>query len=418
MKKMWLVARREYFYNLKRRSFLFAVFGVPIFTFIVWGVVFLVMSNSENNVTKDSKFGYVDLSGVLADPISLKDKPEQFIPFADDEAARAALDSKAISAYFVLPKNYLATGSVQSYSYDSISSALQDDLSAFLLANLSRGLENKFPVERIQNPVTLTVRPEDTGRSLTESNIPALIFIPLIFSFVFLMSSNVTSGFLMGGIVEERANRIMEILITSITPTQMLMGKIIGLGALGLTQLVIWAGAGAILMRVGQQFPFLNGISFPVDMMVVFVVFFLVSYFLLASLMAGIGAVVGSEQESRQFASILSLVLVIPFFFLTTFISDPNSPLALALTFIPFTAPMTILLRMGFSAVPFWQIGLSLAILLLTSFFFIWASARVFRWGLLLYGKRIGFREVLRVIWSSPEMGVSVNREAGGTNNV
>jgi ABC-2 type transport system permease protein len=418
MKKMWLVARREYLYNLKRRSFLFAVFGVPIFTFIVWGVVFLVMSDSENNVTKDSKFGYVDLSGVLADPIPLADKPEQFMPFADEEAARAALDSKAISAYFVLPKNYLATGEVQSYSYDSISSTLKDDLGAFLLANLSRGLENKFPVERIQNPVTLTVRPEDTGRSLTEANIPALIFIPLIFSFVFLMSSNVTSGFLMGGIVEERANRIMEILITSITPTQMLMGKIIGLGALGLTQLVIWAGAGAILMRVGQQFPFLNGISFPVDMMVVFVVFFLVSYFLLASLMAGIGAVVGSEQESRQFASILSLVLVIPFFFLTTFISDPNSPLALALTFIPFTAPMTILLRMGFSAVPFWQIGLSLAILLLTSFFFIWASARVFRWGLLLYGKRIGFREVLRVIWSSPEMGVSVNREAGGTNHV
>ncbi len=418
MKKMWLVARREYFYNLKRRSFLFAVFGVPIFTFIVWGVVFLVMSNSENNVTKDSKFGYVDLSGVLADPVPLADKPEQFVPFADEKSARDALDSKAISAYFVLPKNYLATGDVQSYSYDSISSTLKDDLGAFLLANLSRGLENKFPVERIQNPVTLTVRPEDSGRSLTEANIPALIFIPLIFSFVFLMSSNVTSGFLMGGIVEERANRIMEILITSITPTQMLMGKIIGLGALGLTQLVIWAGAGAILMRVGQQFPFLNGISFPVDMMVVFAVFFLVSYFLLASLMAGIGAVVGSEQESRQFASLLSLVLVIPFFFLTTFISDPNSPLALALTFIPFTAPMTILLRMGFSAVPIWQLGLSLAILILTSFFFIWASARVFRWGLLLYGKRIGFREVLRVIWSSPEMGISVKQEAGGTNNV
>jgi ABC-2 type transport system permease protein len=295
---------------------------------------------------------------------------------------------------------------------------LKGDLAAFLLANLSRGLENKFPLERIQDPVTLTIRPVDSGRSLTEANLPALIFIPLIFSFVFLMASNVTSGFLMGGIVEERSNRIMEILITSITPMQMLMGKIIGLGALGLTQLIIWGGAGAFLVRFGQRFPFLNGISFPVDMMVVFVIFFLVSYFLLASLMAGIGAVVGSEQESRQFASILSLVLVIPFFFLTTFINDPNSPLALVLTFIPFTAPMTILLRMGFSTVPIWQIGLSLAILILTSFFVIWASARVFRWALLLYGKRIGFHEILRVIWFSPEMGVSVKSEVGSTNNV
>ena len=418
MNKMWLVARREYLYNLKRPSFLFAVFGVPIFTFVVWAVVFLVMSNSENNVSTNSKFGYVDHAGVLDNPVALQGKPQAFVAFADEQTARAALDSKAISAYFILPKDYMSTGEVQSYSYDSVSSTLKEDLAGFLLTNLSRGLENKFPLARIQEPVTLTIRPVDSGRSLTEANLPALIFIPLIFSFVFLMSSNVTSGFLMGGIVEERSNRIMEILITSITPMQMLMGKIIGLGALGLTQLAIWGAAGAFLVRFGQRFPFLNGISFPTDMMVVFVIFFLVSYFLLASLMAGIGAVVGSEQESRQFASILSLILVIPFFFLTTFITDPNSPLALALTFIPFTAPMTILLRMGFSSVPIWQLGLSLIILVLTSFFVIWASARVFRWGLLLYGKRIGFREVLRVIWSSPEMGVSMKHEAGGTNNV
>ncbi len=418
MNKMWLVARREYLYNLKRRSFLFAVFGVPIFTFIVWGVVFLVMSDSDNKVSTENKYGYVDLSGVLADPVTPKDKPDQFVAYPDEQSARAALDSKAIPAYFVLPKNYLNTGEVQSYSYDSISSTLKDDLASFLLANLSRGLEDKLPLERIEEPVTLTIRPVDSGRVLTEANLPALIFIPLIFSFVFLMSSNVTSGFLMGGIVEERANRIMEILITSITPFQLLMGKIFGLGALGLTQLVIWGAAGALTVRFGQSFPFLNGISFPVDMMVVFVIFFLVSYFLLASLMAGIGAIVGSEQESRQFASLLSLILVIPFFFLTTFINDPNSPLALALTFIPFTAPMTILLRMGFGSVPIWQLALSLAILLLTSFFVIWASARVFRWGLLLYGKRIGFREVLRVIWSSPEIGVSLKSDSGRTSNV
>lgn len=418
MKKVWLVARREYLYNLKRPSFLFAVFGVPIFTFVVWALVFLVMSNNEGNITKDSKFGYVDYAGVLDNPVQLTDKPEQFIAYPDEQAARVALDSKAINAYFVLPKDYLNTGNVQSYSYDSISDTLKDDLAAFLLANLSHGIENKFPLERIQDPVTLTIRPEDSGRSLTEANLPALIFIPLIFAFVFLMSSNVTSGFLMGGIVEERANRIMEILITSITPMQLLMGKIIGLGALGLTQLVIWGAAGAFLVRFGQQFPFLNGISFPIDMMIVFVIFFLVSYFLLASLMAGIGAVVGSEQESRQFASLLSLILVIPFFFLTTFINNPGSPLALALTFIPFTAPMTILLRMGFSSVPLWQLAISFVILVLTSLFVIWASARVFRWGLLLYGKRISIREVLRIIWSSPEMGVAVKHEAGSTTNV
>lgn len=414
MNKTLLVARREYLFNLKRRSFLFAVFGVPVFTFIVWAVVFVVMSDSDNTLGSNTTYGYVDQSGVLADAPTASDAPQRFEPYDNEETARSALDAKRIGAYFLLPENYLRTGEVQSYSYDSIPQALQDSFKAFLVTNLSRGLETDFPIDRIQQPVTLTIHPLDSGRTLTEANLPALVFIPLIFSFVFLMSSNVTSGFLMGGIVEERSNRIMEILVTSITPTQLLMGKILGLGLLGLTQLVVWGGAGLILMNVGQQFPFLNGISFPLDLMVVFVVFFLVSYFLLASLMAGIGAVVGSEQESRQFASLISLVLVIPFFFLTTFINNPNSNLALALSFIPFTSPITILLRMGFGSVPFWQIAVSLLILLVTTLFVIWASARVFRWGLLLYGKRIGIRQLIRVIWSSPEMGVSHSGSAKG----
>ena len=169
MNKMWLVARREYLYNLKRRSFLFAVFGVPIFTFVVWGVVFLVMSDSDSNVSAENKYGYVDLSGVLADPVTPKDKPDQFVAYSDEQSARAALDSKAIPAYFVLPKNYLNTGEVQSYSYDSISSTLTDNLASFLLANLSRGLEDKLPLDRIEEPVTLTIRPVDSGRVLTEA---------------------------------------------------------------------------------------------------------------------------------------------------------------------------------------------------------------------------------------------------------
>ncbi|MCA0458901.1 MAG: ABC transporter permease [Chloroflexi bacterium] len=414
MNKTLLVAQREYLFNLKRRSFLFAVFGVPVFTFVVWAVVFVVMSDSDNTLGANMTYGYVDQSGILADPVTVSDAPQSFEPYADETSARAALDEKIIGAYFLLPENYLRTGEVQSYSYDSLPQVLQDAFKSFLLANLSRGVETDFPVDRIQQPVTLTIHPLDSGRTLTEANLPALVFIPLIFSFVFLMSSNVTSGFLMGGIVEERSNRIMEILVTSITPTQLLMGKILGLGVLGLTQLVVWGGAGLILINVGQQFPFLNGISFPLDLMVVFVIFFLVSYFLLASLMAGIGAVVGSEQESRQFASLISLILVIPFFFLTTFINNPNSNLALALSFIPFTSPITILLRMGFGSVPFWQIAVSLLILLVTTLFVIWASARVFRWGLLLYGKRIGIRQLIRVIWSSPEMGVSHSGSARG----
>lgn len=410
MNKIWLVARREYWFNLRRRSFLFAVFGVPLFTFVIWFIVFALISNNDADLSKVGKVGYVDAVAVLTNPVFPKDTADLFVAYPDDSAARNALDAKTIGAYFTLPEDYLKSGDVQMYSYGSIPSALEDDVSSFLLANLSREVQG-VPLQRIEEPVNLAIHVNDSGREITEANFPVLLFIPLIFAFVFMMSSGTTSGFLMNGIVEEKTTRIMEILITSVTPMEMLLGKIIGLGALGLTQLGVWGAAGGILIRFGQAAPALKGITFPTDLMVVFVVYFLLSYFLLASLMAGLGAIAGSEQESRQFSSILSLLFVIPFFFFTSFLTDPNGTVPVVLTLIPFTAPVTALIRLGFGAVPAWQIILSLAILVVTSAVVVWASARVFRWGLLLYGKRPTPRELWRVIRSSPQTSsVAVNQ--------
>jgi ABC-2 type transport system permease protein len=406
MNKMLLVARREYLYNVRRRSFLFAVFGVPLFTFVIWAVIFVVIAANESSLKDFGQVGYVDQSGILDNPVFPEDDPDKIIPYVayeTDEAARAALDNKSIGAYFILREDYLKTGDVKIYSYASLPDALKDSIDAVLLANLGERLGRDVPLERIESPVDMSIRAADTGRTLTEANIPILFFIPMIFAFVFLMSSNVTSGFLMNGVVEEKTNRVMEILITSVTPRQLLLGKIIGLGALGLTQLLVWGVLGFILIGAGQTIPFLSGISFPLDLALIFVVYFILSYFLLSSLMAGLGAVAGSAEESRQYSSIISLIWVIPFFLITSLIQNPNSPLAIALTLIPFTAPMTVLLRMGFSSVPAWQLIASLGILLLTMLLVVWASARVFRWALLLYGQRIGIRDIWNVIRRSPD---------------
>lgn len=407
MNKLWLVARREYLYNLRRRSFLFAVFGVPIFTFIAWFVVFAVIQSSEENVQQIGRVGYVDNVGVLNNPVFPAEQPDLFVAYPDETTARQALDEKTIGAYVALPPDYLKTGSVYFYSYSGIPEALKDTFTSFILSNLSRQLDDSVLLERIQQPVDLTIHVQDSGRNLTQNNMPVLIFMPMIFAFVFFMAAGATSGFLMNGIVEERANRIMEILVTSVTPMQMLLGKIIGLGLLGLTQLVVWGTASILLIRFGQALPFLNGITFPTDMALVFLAYFLLSYFLLASLMAGLGAVAGSEQESRQYSSILSILFIAPFFAIVPLINEPDGNLATLLTMIPFTAPVTVLLRMGFGTIPAWQLGLSLLILLVVTVFVIWAAAKVFRWGLLLYGKRITPRELWRVIRAAPTTEVS-----------
>ncbi len=399
MNKLLLVARREYLFNLRRPAFLFAVFGVPIFTFAMWAIIFLVVAAGESDAESIGTVGYVDNAAILSDPIYPTDvPPERFVAYPDETAARQALDDKTIGAYFLITENYLSTGEVESYSFTGLPEALRDNWEVFLLANLTRRLDPDVEVERIQDPVNMVIRAQDTGRTLTEANIPALIFIPLIFAFLFYMSSGTTSGFLMNGVVEEKTTRIMEILATSVTPSQLLFGKIIGLGLLGLTQMVVWFGAGFLLIHFGQGLPALNGVVFPLDLMLIMLVYFLLSYFLLATMMAGLGVVAGSDQESRQYASIISILFIIPFFLIAAILEDPNGPVALIFSLIPVTAPMTMLLRLGFSAVPAWQVIASLLILLFTALLVAWASARVFRWALLRYDVRTTLREIVSVV--------------------
>lgn len=395
MHKMWLVAQHEYLTNLKRRSFLFAAFGLPVFIGVVMIIVFGLVGNSEGTLEDAGQVGYVDEAGVLSAAV---DKPATFTRYDDEATARAALDEGSLGAYFVVPSDYLSMGRVRLVNYSTSSEALRDAVENFLRANLAASLDPNIPLERVQDPVNMTVHLLDTGRTLEQEAVIGLFLVPFMFSVIFLMSSQITSGFLMSGVVEEKTNRIMEILITSVTPMQILAGKLLGLGALGLTQLVVWAVVAVVGLNFSEQIPFLQGIVIPPDLIVFGLIYFLLGYFFMASIMAGIGAVVGSEQESRQYAGIISLVLAAPFFAITSFITDPNGTVPVLLTMIPFTAPLSAIMRLSFGTIPPEQLILSIVILLATTIFIVWISARVFRWALLLYGKRVTPRELWRVI--------------------
>lgn len=395
MSKTWLVAKREFIHNIKRPGFLFAAFGMPLVTAVVMGLIFLVLNAMDSDVESIGNVGYVDHSGVLEAAHAI---PENFSVYPSEDAAKAAMESAEIGLYFVLQEDYLDSGVVRVYAQSTVSSSIRGHIRDFLLSNLSTLMNDPSRFDRIQNPVSMRVQLLDTGRLLGEDSIIGLMIVPIIFSMVFYMSTQTTSGYLMSGVVEEKANRIMEILITSITPMNLLLGKVIGLGALGLTQMLIWLGMGGLILQFGQGLPFLEGVILPLDLVVVALIYFFLTYFLFASIMGGMGAVAGSEQESRQFASIIALLGIAPFFFMGQMLDDPNGPLLVALTLIPFTSPLTLILRMSFSVVPFWQIALSIGILVVAVILAVVISARVFRWALLMYGKRPTPRELWRVI--------------------
>jgi ABC-2 type transport system permease protein len=406
---MWLVARHEFLTNVRRRSFLFAAFGAPLFTILVMYIVFAITVESFGGTEGIGLIGYVDESGVLAAAI---DEPEDFRPYPDGNAARAAMDAGEIDGYFSLPSNYIDTGVVNLYlRSSSVPEGLYDQIDTFLIANIGSSVEADR-LERLQDPVNTQLLTLDNGRLIRDSGIAGLFLTPIIFVMVFMLASQTSSGYLMSSVVEEKGNRIMEILITSVTPMQLLVGKIIGLGALGLLQLGIWMIGGAVALQLGQNTELLSGVYIPPDMLLLGLIYFLLTYFLIASLMAGIGATAGGEQESRQLSSIFSLLLFLPFFFLYNLITDPNGTISTILTLLPFTSPVTTIFRMAFGTVPTWQLVVSLIVQIVTTVLIMWAAARVFRWSLLMYGKRPNLRELVRIIRKPSGMGTTATGES------
>ena len=146
----------------------------------------------------------------------------------------------------------MKTGAVRTYGKTGLPDALENSINTYLRANLSSGLDPTIAA-RIKDPIKGSIQTLDNGRTIEDSAVVGLFLVPIIFVMVFLFASQATSGYLMSGVVEEKTNRIMEILITSVTPFQLLFGKIIGLGLLGLTQLVIWLIAGYVTLTLGHN---------------------------------------------------------------------------------------------------------------------------------------------------------------------
>lgn len=408
MNKMLLVAQHEYFTNLKSRTFLLTAFGMPIFIAVMMVVVALVTVDNVVDLSDIQTVGYVDDAGV----INVED--DRFVPVASAGQALDMLNNGDITAYIVIPVDYMETGHVEAYSNGNLPETFSHVVDTFLLSNLSQGVSSNFPVGRLEQDINLTLDIQSMGRVLSEEAVVGLFMTPMIFAIVFLVASQISGTFLMSSVVMEKTNRIMEILITSVTPMQLLMGKIIGLGSLGLTQMLIWIVVGIIITIVGADSAILSGVVIPPDVIVLSLIYFVLTYFLLSSLMAGISVIVSAEQESRQIAGLFVFPFVLPFFFIVQLLEDPNGVIAVLLTLFPFSSAMTVIMRMSFAPVPIEQIILSLVLLGATSIVVTWVSAKIFRWATLLYGKRPSPLELWRVIRSGD---VEIGAVVGGKSS-
>jgi ABC-2 type transport system permease protein len=401
MKKTLLLIRNELYRVTMRRSFLVMLFLVPLITF---GVVILTTNSNdqrrENPINPAQSAapgrpvleGYVDQSGLIRElPVDMAGKLR---PFADEEAAASAMRAGEIKDYYVLPADYLQSGKIVMIqaNYNPLSENTQSDAFQSLV---ERSLLNGSPVaSRFEDPfahLETTVLSEAQPRNLGGS---VSFFLPYAVAMMFYIVIFGSASLMLNNITDEKKNRMIEILMTSVTPLQMLTGKMIALGLVGLLQTVVWAGTGLALLRVsGRAMNLPPSFQLPAGILLWGVIFFLLGYAVYASLMAGIGALVPNLREASQATIVVMLPVMIPLMMTGVLSETPNGPVSVGLSLFPLTAPVAMMARLvASSSVPVWQPVLAAVLLAITALVVVRSVAGMFRAQNLLSGRAFNLK--------------------------
>ena len=364
MTKLWFVARYEYRRNVFKKSFIFALLSLPLMIAVNIGMGFFIES-TEND---DAPAGYVDHANLLTDPIPApvagSREPIALIPFQTEDAARAALESNEIQAYYVLAADYSETRRVDLYYLQEPGRNVTPQFRDFIQINL---LADQ-PIEiahQAASSTSVIVRSLDGGRQALGGRPTTFrLIMPLLTGVAFLVLLVMNSGYLVQAVADEKENRTMEVLLTSLAPRQLIGGKVLGIVAIGLTQLVTWAAVGAlgVIIASNAGIEWFQNPSLDLGTILATVAIAIPSYVLACALMVAIGATVVSAQEGQSIGAIFFILHVVPIYILGVIVGTPNGTLPTVLSFMPFTALMTVSLRNWFTAVPAWQILVSVAV--------------------------------------------------------
>lgn len=419
LRRVWAILRREYVQRVRNKWFLITTLGFPVLFVGIMYVSGYMASEMGSDAPLD--VGVVDRAGVemaeLTDRLLEADSTLRAEAVADPDTGAAAdlsalLRTSPHDALLVLepevlegePATLLARASVSQRRQRSIRDAVRQ---AAVRAGLQRagiGAEEAAAVYR-SSRAGLEVRRVDQGGEQSQE---LLAGIALFLTFALYMMFIIYGQIITRGVLEEKTSDIVEILVSTVRPWELMLGKVLGIGAMGLTQIAIWVVTLALLAGYGMMASApavaeiqaqLAGLSGPLlEMGVAFVVFFLTGYFLYASLFAAVGAVVGDQDEVQQMSFFPMMLIIVPFLlaFLAVQAGTVDSTWMTASSYFPFFTPILMVVRVTMGAAPAWEVVASVALMLVSIVGVAWVAGRIYRVGILMKGKRPTLPELVR----------------------
>ncbi len=410
MHNIWLVLKNEFINTVMRKSFILTLVLVPLVAFAVVLIAGALQPKNEAGKQEDLMTevisavqnkgisGYIDPGGIIK--VVPKEFKDYFQAYGSEEEASLALKNGDIEAYYWIDPNYVETGKISFVNpeFNPLSAFEGSGTIAMILNENLLGNDQKtidlvqVPIQEVDTTLLSTEPVHESGNMLS-------FFMPYAVMMLFYVIILSAASLLLNSITSEKQNRVMEILMTSMTPTQLLTGKIIALGLVGLLQVIFWVGGGYLLLRLsGNLFSLPVSFILPPSFLFWALIFFVLGYAIYATLMAGVGALVPNLREASQATTIVVLPMVVPLMFVSAISEDPNGTISTVLSLFPLTSPVSMMARLSAGTVPFLEILLSIAILVVTIYLVVRAIAGLFRAQYLLSGQSFRLVSFLKAL--------------------
>ena len=416
MKKIWTLIKREYKESVFKKSFIIITILTP-FLMVALGLIpslLLMMETDEPvriHVVDQTNFVFPEFAKALND--TLKDgsaeyilkniitKPDVIESVLNEQ--KQLVENESIDGVVYIPHTIIKEGKIQYFAKNvgnfSINQRIKNSIGKIVTdhrihqSGLDPAIINKLTKRLEMKTIKIVKGGEESERGFMEEYFTTLIFVLILYMTLILYGTAI-----MRSIVQEKTTRIIEILLSSTNPFQLMTGKIIGQGSVGLTQYLIWALFGIGLVLFGGNIMPASGdyFNFPPSLFIYFVIYYILGYFVYAVLFAAIGAMTNSDQEAQQLSFPVIMLLIVPLLLIGFLVKNPDSPTIVILSLIPFFSPIIMFARINLTTPSFLEIGGSILILLATIFFLIWIVSKIYRVGILMYGKRPTMPEIIR----------------------
>lgn len=438
MNKILIIIQREYLSRVKKKSFLLLTFLTPILIAGIYAFMIWMMMKDD---TEKRTIGVINESELVS-PVKSKDFTTfEYLENTSFEEAKKMLDTKGYYALLKIPKDILESQSTELFSFKQVTIEVKSEVGSQIRNHIETIKRSKIIAEAnmpdleqklaaTKTPISVkTIKFGDDGE-IKQSSTEIAMGLGFAMSFIIYMFIFMYGVQVMRGVIEEKSNRIIEVIISSVKPFQLMMGKIVGVAMVGLTQFLMWVILTGAIILIGSAI-FMPGLdaasiqqassisqlpstgqamnqaqlnmmqdvlgtfdmSYIMSILGGFIFFFLAGYLLYSALFAAVGSAVDNETETQQFMLPISLPLVLALYIGMAVAKNPEGSLAFWGSIIPLTSPIVMLVRIPFG-VPLWELLLSMGLLVASFIFVTWVAAKIYRTGILMYGKKVSYKEI------------------------